>query len=435
MKAKVLDNVYHILGEYNNTHFIRFTIQSMSANETYQLGDIYLIDKQTNQETIYYKQTTDLVQPWCRLGAINNIDGDKASSTDLIFTGGWHGYTNTNSGTPTSKTLEVTSSTVLTSIYQTVTNLTITVVNHVQGYNTIKEDGSGRAILKEEVSYLFNENTISVKVKATPLEDVKLLRYYFLGFQKAWDIKNEMLVFGDPFNYTTLTSYDTPVYGGLSDDANTNYIRFTGDNKMVSLFFNTNYTYNTTRPTWFYREYGKAYFQVLASFNNSVGETYTNLTTSDVLEFSGGYRFEDKTQAKKFTILNNGVIVKTDYSPIQLNLLSPGTTYDKLSVRYADEEQLTVIPPIRTKDRSEVKIYPDIFKKGSSTYVTGYYTGTNVAQISIVVDGVTKQIVSLSQTPKPTFKYYTGAISPNTLEVRLHSSNGALLKTESVALS
>lgn len=435
MKARVVDNVYHILGEYNDTHFIRFTIQPMSANETHQLGDIYLVDKQTNQETIYYKQVTDMVQPWCRLGAVQNIDGDKASSTELIFTGGWHGYTNTNSGTPTSKTLEVISSTVLTSTYQTITNLTITVVNNVQGYNTIKEDGSGRAILKEEVSYSFNENTISIKVKATPLEDVNLLRYYFLGFQKAWDIKNEMLVFGDPFYYTPLTSYDTPLYGGLSDDANTNYIRFTGDNKMVSLFFNTNYTYNTTRPTWFYREYGKAYFQVLASFNNSVGETYTTLTTSDVLEFSGGYRFEDKTQAKKFTMLNNGVSVKTDYSPIQLNLLTPGTTYDKLSVRYADEEQETVIPPIRTKDLGEVNIYPDIFKKGSSTYVTGYYTGTRVAQISIVVDGVTKQIVSLSQTPKPTFKYYTGAISPNTLDVRLHGSNGALLKTESVTLS
>nr|DAH82303.1 MAG TPA: hypothetical protein [Caudoviricetes sp.] len=435
MKAKLVDGVYHILSKYNTSSDIRFSLEPISTNNTYQLGDIYLVDKTTGAETIWYKQTTDMVQPWCRLGATTNIDGDLKDSTSLIFTGGWHGYTNTNSGTPTATTVAHTPSTPLTSSYKVVSNLSITVVNNIQGFNTIKEDGSGRAILKEQVTYTFKENKIGINVKATPLEDVSLFRYYFMGFQKAWDIKDTMTVIGDPYYVAPMTSYDTAVYGGIYEDSKPKAMRFAGPSKIVTMGFDTDYTHNNTRPSWFYREYGKAYYQPLASFDNVTGgETYTSLTPSNTLEYNGYYKFEDKLEAKRYTVYNNGVSVKTDYAPIQLASLAPKTVYDKISVSYENEELQSPVPKFTTTDKTPVRIFADKFTKGVTTSVTGMYTGTAVSKISLLVDGTPNAIVSLKAQPKTKLAYYTGKITPETLSIRLHNEAGAVIGTQEVTL-
>lgn len=434
MKAKVEEGKYYILSEYNDNNYIRFSIEPVSTNHTYQLGDIYLVDKSTSVETIYYRQTTDMVQPWCRLGATGNIDGDLKDSGALIFTGGWHGYTNTNAGTPTARTVSHTSSPTLSAEYNEVSSLSITVVNHIQGFNTIKEDGSGREILKEEVTYTFNENKINVNVKATPLEDVLVYRYYFLGFQKAWDIKDSMTVVGDKYYTEPLTVYDTAVYGGVYEDSKPCAIRFVGPNKLVTMGFNTDYSRNNSRPSWFYREYGKAYFQPVASFVNGQGEISTHLTPSDELNYSGFYLFEDKSTAKRFTVYNNNVQVKTDYAPVQLASLTPKTTYDKLTVSYEGEEEKVKIPAFITEAYTPVRIFVDNFTKGVSTSVTGIYVGAEVSKISVVIDGTPNTIVSLKSQPKTKLSYYTGKITPETLSVRLHNEAGAVIGTQEVTL-
>lgn len=435
MQAKRVDDVITVVGKYNDLYNIEFNLSPQSVNKTTQLGDIYLIDKEGTR-TSYYKQTTDMVQPWCRLGAVNNIDGDKKASADLIFTGGWHGYTNTNAGTPTSRTVSVLTSTTLGSSYKIVKDLTVTVINHVQGYNTIKEDGSGREILKEVVKYTFKENKIDITVEATPLEEVTVLRYYFLGFQKAWDIKASMLVYGDRFNYTPLTAYETPVYGGLPADCKTNYIRFQGTDKMVGMYFNHDYSKNLNKPTWFYREYGKAYFQPLAKYSATEGEEVTTIPVGETLTYSGGYEFNSMKSSRKVAVYNGETLLKTDYQPIQLNMLQPNTTFDNIKIKFEDSEttDLTTIESFKTDVYGVSSVYPDVYTKGSSQYITGYYTGKDAVKIDIKVDGVSKGVVALSSTPKPRFKYWTGAITPTTLEVLLYDANMKLLSSGNVTI-
>lgn len=64
----------------------------------------------------------------------------------------------------------------------------IEVVNRIQGFNTKEQDGSGREILQETVTYEVEGGQVQVHTEIQPLEDITLYRYYGLqSVNGAWN--------------------------------------------------------------------------------------------------------------------------------------------------------------------------------------------------------------------------------------------------------
>lgn len=130
-----------------------------------------------------YTITSDWHSPF-QVMANDNADGDNknGSSFNVYFTGGNHQYNNAGSGsTATARTSEVrffADGREISSGSGYANNMSIRWVNYVQGYNTTKVDGSGREILQEIHTVLFDGTAMNETVELIPLENVTLKRWY-----------------------------------------------------------------------------------------------------------------------------------------------------------------------------------------------------------------------------------------------------------------
>lgn len=108
------------------------------------------------------------------------------------FTGGNHAYDDGNTGSVTAITesvqvwadgVELEEGKVVSS-----DEVKIRVVNLVQGYNTKLEDGTGRAVLKETVTYEISGGRVRVHNDIEALEDITFETYYGLQtVNGAWN--------------------------------------------------------------------------------------------------------------------------------------------------------------------------------------------------------------------------------------------------------
>lgn len=116
--------------------------------------------------------------------AKENADGGHPTTQN--FTGGSHQYNNSGSGsTPTARVANISfrldNRALTANDNKTGFVLCISWDNYVQGYNTSKEDGTGREILKEEHTLIYDGQTWESYVVLVPLEDIYMYKWY--GFQ------------------------------------------------------------------------------------------------------------------------------------------------------------------------------------------------------------------------------------------------------------
>lgn len=180
-KYKVTVESDHITVETNTGNVYNW--KPLLANNLYQLYS-WVIDGKT------YEHHTDMVGPFMNLVAVNNGDGNRSTSpsyTNASFTGGCHGFNGDQTGTPTANVIS--KHIILDGREQGANgvyfcdSLTLKFIDGIQAHNTCKEDGTGRTVLNEEVTYTFEGDRIKVSAFLTPLEDVKVQRYY--GLQLA----------------------------------------------------------------------------------------------------------------------------------------------------------------------------------------------------------------------------------------------------------
>lgn len=300
IKVSVSNDSIEVMTRYNQSYYMEFSITKLSANKTYQLGSIYLlpVDDLLNKKRVY-EQYTDMVSPWYELRAINNIDGDK--NGDGIYTGGWHGYDNANSGTPTARTQDIYiyadgAKLTLSEPYVGYCNeLKVTVVNFIQGCNVLKKDGTGREILKETVVYTFSKLDIHVEVFAEALEDLTIKKYSFLQFQRAYNYEKRFLVIGDIPNQKWMTQYDLDVIGSLSKDNIVSTMFFEGTSHGSKVSVDTTYGIgslqsNSPKTCWYHKSYGKAYFNLI----DCQGDSLFSLQKGNIITARGCYSFYSK---------------------------------------------------------------------------------------------------------------------------------------------
>lgn len=147
--------------------------------------------------TAIYSNTTDWHSPFV-VGAVNNADGDATDKT-WHFTGGNHSYANTGEGVPTGRCTELeyyVDGVVVEDFDGYCSIVDINWTNLVQGYNTKKSDGTGREILREEHRLHYDGYEWKSEVYITPLEDIKMGKWY--GFQCAFakDVMSDIRYIG-----------------------------------------------------------------------------------------------------------------------------------------------------------------------------------------------------------------------------------------------
>lgn len=272
----VKDTRVDILSKYTNALDLKRCLMPMSVNNTWQLGDMYIIPN-TKQGvgttftggTRLFEQYTDMVAPWGGLAAVDNIDGDKPDVTATEFTGGWHGYNNANSGTPTARTnsvrLYIDGVRVTESYTGYCHTVKVEVTNYIQAANTKKSAGGGREVLIEIVTYTFTNSDIDVVVDAYAIENVTLQTYYFLQCQRVYNFQNELRVSGDDSYRKPITSATIDVWGSAKTSPATK-LSLKGDTDVITLQIDPTFDigdnrFNTDSSVWFQRSYGKVYFR------------------------------------------------------------------------------------------------------------------------------------------------------------------------------
>lgn len=185
----VKNGVADVAAKYSKTQNIVFTFSKQAPNFIYDFSDIELLYNPSpyvtasgNGMCFLYSASTDWHSPFIVL-ADKNADGDW--KLEHHFTGGYHGYTNTASGTPTARTK---SFAFYADGVETDGNnsgfcneFQILWTNAVQGSNTKKRDGTGREIIEERHTLTFDGEQWVSSVTLYALEDVTLERLY--GFQ------------------------------------------------------------------------------------------------------------------------------------------------------------------------------------------------------------------------------------------------------------
>lgn len=141
-------------------------------------NNIFQIDKYTigNVQT---SVGTDIFPSPLIIYAVNNIDGDM--DWNAHFTGGWHGYNNDTTGTPTARSVSIDlycDGVLAPDGAYSCDEVVIKSVNNVQANNTKKQDGSGREVLQEEMYYIFKNGRMYVSNIITALEEINLSRWY-----------------------------------------------------------------------------------------------------------------------------------------------------------------------------------------------------------------------------------------------------------------
>ena len=300
MFNRILDDRLEILSKYNTTKDLELLFGKVSANHTWQFSGASLLDNTEKSVNIDFDRTkenyinvlTDYVSPINTLRAINNINGDQPDSTH--FTGGWHGYDNANSGTATARTIACK---VFVDGYELGNEIVsgyetkLVITNLIQGTNTKKVDGSGREILQEKITYTIVCGNINIEAEYTALEDLTLNGYYFLQFQLVDRFRSKFIAYDDDSHRSWIDDFSSDIDGGDKTISSTNCMQFVGENDKCTMFYDPNFgigrlQYNN-RLRWLYRNYKKAYFNLIDRAGSPV-----TFKSGEVFVCRGGYKFE-----------------------------------------------------------------------------------------------------------------------------------------------
>lgn len=175
-----------VKAKYNDTEDIAFEISPGGGNGLPDIRRIFttenasLLDDYTGVSRTLMSSGTDIIAPHI-VKVVNNADGDAPDNE--YFTGGNHQTNNQGSGgavTARSEGIAVTCDNVSVDGSAWGNVVTVSWTNYIHGYNTSKADGTGREIMKEEVTLTISGTKISVDVKHYALEDIVRNTYYGL---------------------------------------------------------------------------------------------------------------------------------------------------------------------------------------------------------------------------------------------------------------
>ena len=190
------------ISKYDKDNDLMLMLRKKSGNNLFDFFNWFKVPNNTdNVSTESVPSTrvqimgalTDWLAPHI-LFATNNIDGDFPSKDTPKFTGGWHMYNQMTAGnyTPTARTISLkgyaNGAKINAKEGKHCSNAKIVWINRIQASNTEKQDGSGREVVEEKITVLFNSTgRCIVKGEITALEDVEYKTYYGLQMYNQID--------------------------------------------------------------------------------------------------------------------------------------------------------------------------------------------------------------------------------------------------------
>ena len=251
----------------------------INANITNKFFDLYSIgtidrgidavapvNDYTDPSTFWSLSTSDAIFMPMIVGAVHNIDGD--NTTGKWFTGGAHAYGNESDGV--SPTIREISCDVLVdgknvpigTIGVRGNSCDIYVVENIQGWNTCKQDGTGREIIQRKTHVKVTNCKIAINVEIKALEDVIIdgpLYASGIGTNNA-----------DGFRFIGSHS-KMGIYTGeaipANDDNEINAFRYIKSSFIFDCLYNLGYgvknKYVTSVANLFASDAGKAYFRAI----------------------------------------------------------------------------------------------------------------------------------------------------------------------------
>ncbi|WP_430108744.1 hypothetical protein [Paenibacillus sp. B1-33] len=183
-----------IAHKYNSGNDMWIMFDHAGANHLYGMKEWRLspnANKDTNADlarpsVILWPDISDWIGPYI-VGANQNGNGKGQD-----FTGGNHNYDGGENSSTTGRTVRykvwVDGKELQDGIVATGNKIKIEVVNRIQGFNTKEQDGSGREILQETVTYEVEGGKVQVHLDILPLEEITIYRYYGLqSVNGAWN--------------------------------------------------------------------------------------------------------------------------------------------------------------------------------------------------------------------------------------------------------
>ena len=295
----VQNNEVKIAYKYSGTKDGIITFKPCGANDLVQFYSFYLRDNDNMHlipsvtgGTNFLTAVSDWVGPYGNVEVVNNADGDISG---LMFTGGWHGSdgnTGVPTATPESVKVFIDDYQIQDSNVYTGTKVKIIETNLIQASNTVKQNGTGRGVIRETITYEINGyGEISVDVKSKILEDLSIGIYY--GMQASNTRVWSKMLFVDGSNKTKIiTSFaGTAINGNLKDDGIVNNVFFAdanGNNLECALENSYGLASRTLlqadKPTAYHYTNNKLYY-------NLINGTAQSFESNNVICWRGKYRF------------------------------------------------------------------------------------------------------------------------------------------------
>lgn len=217
-------DVVNVIHRYNDTKDMRVVLQKRGGNNIFEFTTFYLIDNITKitssditQGTQFHQGGSDWHGPY-QVAADDTTGGDNSSQH---FTGGNHVYNQTdNSGTATGRTTSVSmwiDGRKVNDFAGYASNIRLTWVNRIQAYNTKNVGGTGREVLEETITMIFDGVKWQNQVFIKALEGLTVKLYYGLQatLLTSWD--------GDVFYHSSaLNRTWNAVSGTVATNSGTN---------------------------------------------------------------------------------------------------------------------------------------------------------------------------------------------------------------------
>ncbi|WP_082867231.1 DUF4855 domain-containing protein [Paenibacillus elgii] len=183
-----------ITHKYNSGNDMWMVFDHAGANKLYGMKEWRLspnVNKDASPDlarssVMLWPDVSDWVGPYI-VGANQNGNGNGQD-----FTGGNHNYDGGENSSATGRTVQynvrVDGKEPQDGKVISGKKVKIEVVNRIQAFNTKEQDGSGREILQETVTYEVEGGKVQVHTEIEPLEDITLYRYYGLqSVNGAWN--------------------------------------------------------------------------------------------------------------------------------------------------------------------------------------------------------------------------------------------------------
>ena len=193
LKVKVtVDGKVYIKKRISDTESLGISFAHNGGNSLFNFAYLFKIaetpgkpmtDSFTASGAIVSIGSTDWFSPYL-VQAVHNADGDVPAGNDYM-TGGNHRSNNTATGggvtaVEVSWSIAIGGDVPLREVVYNTNDIVIKWTNHVQGNNTSKSDGSGRAIISETWTLRICPDGIVAENDICPLESVTIKKYYGL---------------------------------------------------------------------------------------------------------------------------------------------------------------------------------------------------------------------------------------------------------------